>query len=772
MEISIDPISPLTIIPTFPAVAGPSFQIQSQSIPNIPEDDNRNTQIENPEDFEIGPTIHPEIPSAIETGTKPPAGVDAKLLLSLPILDNQNNLDPEPQSISVIMTNPDNQHYNPPSRSISPLAEHNTNNPHSCCLSIQTIESGTSTRNEEHEHRYQFRKRKKNNPDDEVDERQAKVTKALIARTTQNPDEGDIEHAMVAIPNAYRIDSELKDKIASNLTVLLADIQEHPDDIALPALAVLGIKIPRTYKEAISDPQYGSEWKSPVDEEITSLVQNGTWEEHILPKNSNLVSTKWVFTIKRKDSKIERFQAPLVARGFSQVLGKDYNETFAPTVRLDTLRMFLAIVAKEDLECSHFDIKNAFTESHLKEEIYLAPPQGIQVQKGHVLHALRSLYGLKQAGRDWSLLLKSELLKMDFVQSLADPCLYTCKERGIMLLVYVDDIVVASRDAVQIEWFYDQLSSRFNTKNLGEISKILGIRIIRDRKSCTLTMDQEEYLDAMLNKFGITHAQYHPKKIPVADYNCLRPANDDDELINVNEYQQAIGSTIHPMVYTRPDIAFALGRLSQYMAKPAKHHGIALKNLMRYLRSTIKQKLRFGPGGAQTDIAKQYGLPIDIVKVYTDADWASNRHDRKSISGGVATFYGGPISWASKKQNSVATSSAESEYIAMAMFTKQGRWIAQVLKDLGRSQYIGKNGDTIQMLGDNQGALALAKNPHLHERSKHIDICYHFIRDLTEKGKVVTSYINTVDMVADGMTKPAGRVVFERFKKLLGLMEN
>jgi hypothetical protein len=260
MEKSIDPISPWTIIPTFLAVAGPSFQIQSQSIPNIPKDDNRHTHIENPEDFEIGPTIHPEIPSAIETGTKPPADVDAKLLLSLPILDNQNNLDPEPQSISVIMTNPDNQHYNPPSRSISPLAEHNTNNPHSCSLSIQTIESGTSTRNEEHEHRYQFRKRKKNNPDDEVDERQAKVTKALIAITTQNPDEGDIEHAMVAIPNAFRIDSELKDKIASNLTVLLADIQEHPDDIALPALAVLGIKIPRTYKEAISDPQYGSEW--------------------------------------------------------------------------------------------------------------------------------------------------------------------------------------------------------------------------------------------------------------------------------------------------------------------------------------------------------------------------------------------------------------------------------------------------------------------------------------------------------------------------------
>jgi hypothetical protein len=220
---------------------------------------------------------------------------------------------------------------------------------------------------------------------------------------------------------------------------------------------------------------------------------------------------------------------------------------------------------------------------------------------------------------------------MDFVQSLANPCLYICKECGIMLLVYVDDIVAVSRDAVQIEWFYDQLSSRFKTKNLWEISKILGIRIIQDRKSRTLTMDQEEYLDVMLNQFGITHAQYLPKKIPVADYNCVRPANNNNELISINEYQQAIGSTIYPMIYTRLDIAFALGRLSQYIAKLAIHHGITLKNLMRYLRSTIKQKLRFGPGGAQTDITKQYGLLIDIVKVYTDADWASDRHDRKSI---------------------------------------------------------------------------------------------------------------------------------------------
>jgi hypothetical protein len=188
--------------------------------------------------------------------------------------------------------------------------------------------------------------------------------KALIVMTTQNPDEGDIEYAMVVIPNTYWINSQLKDKIASNLTVLLADIREHPDEIALPALEVLAIKILRTYKDVISDPMYGSEWKSAVDEAIKSLVQNGTWKKHIPTKNSNLVSTKWVFTIKTKDSKIERFKAHLVAQRFNQVLGNDYNETFAPTIRLDTLRMFLAIVAKEDLECSHFDMKNTFTESY------------------------------------------------------------------------------------------------------------------------------------------------------------------------------------------------------------------------------------------------------------------------------------------------------------------------------------------------------------------------------------------------------------------------
>ena len=214
------------------------------------------------------------------------------------------------------------------------------------------------------------------------------------------------------------------------------------------------------------------------------------------------------------------------------------------------------------------------------------------------------------------------------------------------------------------------------------------------------------------------------------------------------------------MILTRPDIAFTLGKLSQYMSNPCERHGKALKKLLRYLNSTITQKLRFGPGGAHKRFA-----------VYSDADWAGDKVDRKSVSGYVIMFYGGPIAWGSKKQKSVATSSCESEYIALAMCTKQGQWIAQIFRDLELHKYIGRNGSTVQMFGDNQGALALVKNPQLHERSKHIDICYHFTRDLNEKGKLKVAYIPTNEMPADGFTKPLQKLGFLRFKGLLGLVD-
>jgi hypothetical protein len=277
-----------------------------------------------------------------------------------------------------------------------------------------------------------------------------------------------------------------------------------------------------------------------------------------------------------------------------------------------------------------------------------------------------------------------------------------------------------------------------------------------------MTLDQEQYLNTMPTKFGVPNAKYKEKKIPIADYKQTRPANDKDIMINVNEFQQWCGRFIYPMTITRLDICFAMERLAQYMSSPAEHHGHSAKGVMRYLGSTIKQKLHYGPGKPDED----------HIAGYTDADWASDNSDRKSISGGVVMFYGGPISWLSKKQNSVATSTAESEYISMATNVKQGQWMGQVLRDMNMGEFVCENEHEVKPYGDNQGAIALTKKPHLHERSKHIDICYHFIRDLVEKELVNVEYVPTVEMVADGMTKPLERVAFERFKRQLGVVDS
>jgi hypothetical protein len=307
-------------------------------------------------------------------------------------------------------------------------------------------------------------------------------------------------------------------------------VHSSTEESAFPAKEVSNIKIPKSYFDAICDLSHAHEWQETIQEELRSLQANGTWKEVIPPPGANLVSMEWVFTIKMMvDGSIERFKARLVAPGFSQAYGLDYDETFAPIVRMDTLRLFLTIIAFEDLECWHLDIKNAFTESELKEKIFFQPPPGVKVRPGYVHHALRSLYGLKQAASDWHELIKAELIKWGFEQNLAEPCLFVNHTTGVILLVYVDDIAAAAKSKIQFQRFFEILSARFNAKNLGKIEKILGARVTRDRKNQTLYLDQGQYLTTVLNRFGIIAEKHKLKKIPTTDYELLRPADKKDK---------------------------------------------------------------------------------------------------------------------------------------------------------------------------------------------------------------------------------------------------
>lgn len=520
------------------------------------------------------------------------------------------------------------------------------------------------------------------------------------------------------------------------------------------------IPLPLTYRQAINDPVHGAKWKEATQREVRELTANGTFEETDSPRHGqgNLVSTKWVFTIKRHpDGSIDRYKARLVARGFSQVHGIDYTETFAPTVRMDTLRTLLAMVAHYDWECHTVDVNNAFTESPLDEKILISAPDGIPLPKGRCLWARKSLYGLKQAGRNWNKRCNSALKKLGFVQSLADPCLFTHGERRIILVVHVDDMAVAAPKLEDIKWFKSKLSGMFKIKDLGEIGKILGVRVTRNRMNRTLILDQAQYMEEVCKRSGVTTARKKPPPIPLNGFDKIQKATDDDERTDRHEYQQIIGGLLYGGLHTRPDIATAIGKLSQFLSDPTKAHAEALTELLHYVMGTLNWGIIFGEEDQK-------------IKAYSDADWANDRIDRKSITGGVIMFNGGPLCWYSRKQKTVSTSSTEAEYIALASMAKQGQWLAQIVRDMGCGDRLGDSPEMVEMYGDNTGSLALVKNPHLHERSKHIDICHHYTRDLAEQGRLRITYVNTKDMVADGFTKPLKRPDFAKFVEQLGMV--
>ncbi|THH12524.1 hypothetical protein EW146_g7607 [Bondarzewia mesenterica] len=507
---------------------------------------------------------------------------------------------------------------------------------------------------------------------------------------------------------------------------------------------------PLTFAAAMASGN-AAEWLAACQEEMQSFEKLEVYQEVIRPRDRKVIGSKWVFRIKRgANGDIEKFKARLVAKGFTQVEGVDYDETFAPVVRFTTLRTILALAAEMDLEVHQLDVKTAYLNGILKEEIYLEPPEGFKPTNGTVWKLNRSLYGLKQAGRVWYQRMRSEFETLGFNVCDSDPCMFFKRngESLTVIAVYVDDMVVASTSLEDLQEAKSLLKKAFNITDLGEINWLLGIRIERDRSERTIALSQERYIEEVLERFG--QQNIRPICTPMLANQHLTRAEVPE--VDIRGYQRILGSIMWAMLGTCPDLAYTVGALSQHSSSPSEEALHALMRVFKYLRGTSDMKLIY------------QGKKSKGLTGYVDADWAGDVNDRRSISGYVFKIAEGAISWSSKKQRSTALSSTEAEYVSGAHAAKELIWLRTLLAELGLPC-----DKATPLLTDNQSAMAIAQNSVYHALTKHIGARHHFLREKVASGELRLEYVPTGEQVADVLTKGLPREKHERFSKGMGL---
>uniref|UniRef100_A0A2N9GLP2 Gag-Pol polyprotein n=1 Tax=Fagus sylvatica TaxID=28930 RepID=A0A2N9GLP2_FAGSY len=517
---------------------------------------------------------------------------------------------------------------------------------------------------------------------------------------------------------------------------------------------------PSTFHEATKS-QEAPMWMVAMQEEIEALHKNKTWDLVPLPQGRKAIGNKWVYKIKRDgNDQVERYRARLVVKGFAQKEGIDFNEIFSPVVRLTTVRVVLAMCATFDLYLEQLDVKTAFLHGELEEEIYMLQPEGFE-EKGKenlVCKLNKSLYGLKQAPRCWYKRFDSFIMSLGYNRHSSDPCVYY-KRFGdgnfIILLLYVDDMLVAGPNKDRITDLKAQLAREFEMKDLGPANKILGMQIYRDRNNRKIWLSQKNYLKKILRRFNMQDCKPIPTPLPINFKlsSSMSPSNEAERMeMSRVPYASAVGSLMFAMVCTRPDIAQAVGVVSRYMVNPGKEHWSAVKRILRYVKGT-------------SNVALCYGGSDFTVRGYVDSDYAGDLDKSKSTSGYVFTLAGGAVSWVSKLQSIVATSTTEAEYVAATQASKEAIWLQMLLEELGHKQ------EKIALFCDSQSALHLAKNPAFHSKTKHIRVQYHFVREKVEEGSVDIQKIHTKDNLADMLTKPINNDKFIWCRSSLGLAD-
>ncbi|RVW59858.1 Retrovirus-related Pol polyprotein from transposon RE1 [Vitis vinifera] len=397
--------------------------------------------------------------------------------------------------------------------------------------------------------------------------------------------------------------------------------------------SITEIQVPHNIQEAFKYPK----WKAAVDEEVQALEKNGTWEITDLPRSKKPVGCKWIFTVKYKaDGNVDRYKARLVAKGFTQSYDIDYQETFAPVAKLNTVRVLLSLAANLDWSLHQLDVKNAFLNGDLEEEVYMDIPVGLETSSN--------------------------------------------------------------------------FNKEFEIKDLGNLKYFLGMEIARSKKG--IAVSQRKYVLDLLNETGMLGCK--PAETPM-DTTVKLEESDGSAPVDKGRYQRLVGKLIY-LSHTRPDIGFSVSVVSQFMNNPTKKHMTAVIRILRYLKMTPGKGLFF-----QRTTKKE-------IEIFSDVDWAGSVTDRRSTSGYCSFVWGNLVTWRSKKQSVVARSSAEAEFRAMAQGICEGIWLNRLLEELRVPLK-----HPMVLYCDNQAAISIAKNPVHHDRTKHVKIDRHFIKEKIEE---------------------------------------
>ena len=518
---------------------------------------------------------------------------------------------------------------------------------------------------------------------------------------------------------------------------------------------------PRTLAEAKRRPDWPL-WEKAIEEELATLKAAGTWRLEEAPPGANIIGSKWVFKAKKDAAgNIARYKARLVAQGFSQIGGVDYDDTYAPVARLASSRAIIAMANRLGLELHQVDIKGAYLNGVLNDDevLYMQHPPGYKVAEAaaRVLRLIKTLYGLKQSGRRWYQKLYSIFLSLGFKRCSVDQAVFykidARKGELIITAVHVDDCTIAATSVRLIEELKAGLRQHVEVTDLGELHWMLGIEIKRDRLARTIHLSQRAYIDAILRRYHFDELKplSTPMDVQVRLSSEQAPASAAEcALMRDVPYREAVGALNWAALATRPDIAFAVATVARFAANPGPAHWEAVKRIFRYLAGT-------------RDLWLSYGESKRALEGYADAD-GSMAEDRRAITGYAFLIDGGAVSWSSKRQEIVSLSTTESEYVAATHGGKEALWLRSLISEVFEPLKVPTT-----LFSDNQAAIVLTRDHQYHARTKHIDVRYHWIRWVVEQGAIKIIYCPTDDMVADALTKALPSAKVKHFAAGLGL---